>query len=244
MKRFLALILLLSTLLSIFSSPVCAATAVDRESFEGYVASKLGGQPISMQEVPENVIVLEFDSVEEAMAYFELERRMSAEGRTLSLTSAQVEQNYNERSRSIKLSNMNLSDELFVCVQETENYDTETIRSMPLPADKSAVSLNATTYNGTKKASFLVGIFTYINVRANYKYSGKKFTKINSVTSNISGLTIGVDWVQDDYCANITANGKKLSATVYGHFKYYILIKTSFFRVGSNDEEYSVTWTL
>ena len=236
MKKVIAILLVFCVFLGLTPNSVIA---LDGSLSADFIAKQLGGVTISIDDVPENVIVLEFSSAGEALDFMELDRRMYIEGMGLSVSQDEIEQNYNDITNSINLSQLNFTYEELS--QDNDNGSSLLITD---GTDRSYYSSDASysTMNGVKTASFMVSLFTYVNIFANYTRTKTRYTKINSVTSNMSGLSLGVDWVHDTYSANIISNGKKISTTVYGHFNYYLLIESSFFRIATNNESYSVTW--
>ncbi|WP_035798718.1 hypothetical protein [Butyrivibrio sp. NC3005] len=166
------------------------------ENCSDAIATKLGGKSISPEELPDGIIPLEFDSVEEAKKYLTQEEDL------LQINAYNVENNK--------------------CL--SRNKVTK-----------------ASSNTGVKTSSIVTGLGS-INVYAKYSFVKGKFTKVNSVTTSYTGLTIGNEWVQDTYSSSITKGGKKLSVSVYGHYDHYILVNTSLTKISSSKANYNVSW--
>ena len=143
------------------------------------ITEQLGGEAISPEDVPDGVIPMEFDSVEEAREFIERQNE---------LLSSNVSKEYNLASTSGGI-------------------------------------LMDSSRTGVKKQTFIIGLGK-INVEAKFACTRKKFTKVISVKSVLTGLSYGNEWVQDTYSSAITNKGRKLTVKVYGHLDYYILVNS------------------
>lgn len=183
---------------------VCAQEAIlndaSTNAFSDTVAEELGGEAISVDEIPSNVIPIEFETIEEAKEFL---------------------------AEQEELTQQTISNDSFNAVDSVFTLDTTRAR----------------TTSGVKTQVIYTGTCN-INIYANYQCANKKFTKCTGVKSTLTGLTTGIKWTQDNYSASIPTTGKKLYVTVYGHYDYYILIKTTYTHVGSKDEKYGAAWDL
>lgn len=192
------------------------------------VANELGGVSVSEDSIPDNVIPLEFDSVEDAQEYLVVIDEMQSEGKALILSSADILENYDEEKNAVNMSTLDITEDDFVPAEEIESDDND-----------QHANLSAST--AVKTQSICTGV-AFINIYAKYTYGSGKFKSVKSVTSNHTGVTIGSEWYQDTYSSSITSSGKKLNVHVYGHFDYYILIKSSYTKVASSSADYKVSW--
>lgn len=236
-RKIFALILVL---VSLVSSVNAAEPLGDRVPIDDSISVKLGGVEISFDDVPEDVIILEFSSVLDALSYFDLLEQMESEGKILALSDADIADFYNEETRSVNFSEMGISEDDFV-LHKNINQGEDIFE---FPEEEINLGENVSAlYNGVKSKKYTIGLFQYMTIRAEYTRNSTRFTKINSVTSTFSGITIGNSWTQDTCTKNILSNGKKISVTVYGHFDHYILINTSLTRLGTSTKSYSATWS-
>lgn len=105
--------------------------------------------------------------------------------------------------------------------------------------------LAANSNTVTKKARYnLNGLgIQFINIMATCSVKSNTFLSVSSVTSSYTGVTQGSEWTQDTYSSSISPNRKRLDVTVYGHMDYYLVVKSTYTKIGSTNHELPVAWT-
>ena len=81
-----------------------------------------------------------------------------------------------------------------------------------------------------------------LNVHATYTYTKKngKIKSVDSVTSSLSGTTLGCrDWTQEGYTSEINSDAKGFCVYVYGHYDYYAFVKTNLLKIGTVSAGYN-----
>ena len=188
----LCLIMFLVSINSVYADDLKSNGVTNDTSYSKEIATELGGELITFDEIPDGIVPIKFDSVQSAKDYLANEEQ--------------------------------LAEEIYNVTETTgSNFFTD-----------------AST--GVKTQTFYTGVGN-VNVYAKYSYSKGKFTRVNSVTSSFTGVTIGNEWVQDTYSSSISNHGKKLTVTIYGHFDHYILVNTRLTKVGSEKKSYKATWS-
>lgn len=226
-KKLYSLLLIGTISCSIFNTPVSAAETSNQIA-QQEVANELGGNVITFNDIPENVIPIKFDTIEQAKNYIELSDKMLSEGKQLSLSENDINSTYDTKNKVLDFSNFDINENDYKKVDLIENTNLD------IP-----VTLANT---GIKVASIKENIISSINIYASYTYANSKFTSVTGVTSSYTGVTMGNAWTQDTYSSSITSAGKKLNVTVYGHYDHYILVNTTLTKIGSSKADYSASW--
>ena len=130
---------------------------------------------------------------------------------------------------------------VFIDNYGVNNYNFENSNENRLIFTRNASDTDIKSKSIAITTIFSVDIQT-INIFAKYKYAKNNFKEVVDVTSSYTGVTLGSEWNQDSFSSDITKKGKKLSVTVYGHFDFYVLIKTTLTKVGSENRTFSASW--
>ncbi len=77
------------------------------------------------------------------------------------------------------------------------------------------------TYNGIHNSSHYISGLAWMNLTLTYTYQNigymKYFRDVKNLTTNLSGLTIGLSWTQTGYAANIVDDGQIIEYEVHGY---------------------------
>lgn len=228
MKKKIYSLLLIGVLSFNMSSTPVFASGVDTIN-QQEIASELNGTIITTDELPDNVIPIKFDNIEQAKKYIQLSEQMLSEGKSLNLSENQLESAYDSENNIMDFSNLNITE---------KDYQAVSPKLSQINDSSSILSTNT----GVKTYSKSMNLTASFNIYAKYSYANSKFKSVISVTSTYTGLTIGNSWTQDTYSSSITSSGKKLNVTVYGHFDHYIIIDTTLTQISSTKKQYSASW--
>lgn len=176
---------------------------------------------IDQTDLPENVIPLKFDSIEEAKKYIELEE----ENPDYVISSETLYECYDIENNVIDLSGIDVEDEMIPENEQSLNL-SEMISS-------------ANTQLATCKKNFGLG---KLHIDVEYTERSGKFKSIKNINSYITGITIGNSWEQQSTSKSITNNGKKMNVTVKGVVTHYILLDIGLTEICSESKTYSASW--
>lgn len=179
---------------------------------------------IKQSEVPENVIPIKFNDVEEAKKYIELVE----ENPEYEISSETLFECYDIENNVIDLSGVDVEKEMEM-VNENEQ-----------PENSSEVLSSANTYTATSKKQLGAG---YVHIDVEYTVSNQKFKAIKSISSYITGITFGNSWDQKSTSKSISNNGKKMSVTVKGVVTHYFLLDVGLTELWSETKTYTPSWT-
>ncbi len=178
-----------------------------------------------INEVPEDAKVLKFDTYDQAKRFLSVLKDNQGEG-ILDLESIASVNEIN--SGTIDLSNKHISEENFKKYNEFEDFNTS---KTDIFNNSQLRGIQPRRYETTLNSSRILGpckLKYYCNVTVDWSSSkGNYVSKVNNISSGLSGFYMGSAWTQLGYSSNISRDGKTVSANVTGHFDYYILINTS-----------------
>ncbi len=177
---------------------------------------------IDKSEVPENVIPLKFNNIEEAKKYLEFEE----ENQDYTISAETLYECYDVENNVVDLSGIDIENET---VQENEQ-----------PLELLEMSSSANTKIATSSQLIDTGAF---HIDVEYTEKQQKFKSIKNISSYYTGFTFGRSWEQMSTSKSITQNGKKMSVSVNGMTKHYILIDCGMTEIASCRSSYSATWT-
>lgn len=178
---------------------------------------------IKQSELPENVIPIKFNDVEEAKKYIELVE----ENPEYEINSETLYENYDIENNVIDLSGVDVKKEM-----EKENENEQ-------PENSSEVLSSANTYTATWKKQFGFG---KMNIDVEYTHKNGKFTSIKDINSYLSGVTIAHSWEQQSTSKRIYNSGKKMSVTVKGVATHYFVLEIGLTELYSDVRTYNPVW--
>lgn len=178
---------------------------------------------IKQSEVPENVIPIKFNDVEEAKKYIELVE----ENPEYEISSETLFECYDIENNVIDLSGVDVEKEMEM-VNENEQ-----------PENISEVLSSANTSIATWKEQLAV---MKINIDVEYAHNNKKYTSIKNISSYLTGITAGNSWEQKSTSKRISNNGQKMSVTVKGVLTHYLLLDVGQIEACSKTKTYNPTW--
>lgn len=185
------------------------------------VASVEDVKMIDKSEVPENVIPLKFNNIEEAKKYLEFEE----ENQDYTISAETLYECYDVENNVIDLSGIDIENET---VQENEQ-----------PLELLEMSSSANTKIATSSQIIDTGVF---HIDVEYTEKQQKFQSIKNISSYYTGFTFGNSWEQMSTSKSITQNGKKMNVSVNGIMRHYILIDCGMTEISSCRRSFSATW--
>ncbi len=178
---------------------------------------------IEQSELPENVIPIKFNDVEEAKEYIEL----LEENPEYEMSSETLFECYDIENNVIDLSGVDVEKEMEM---GDENKQPENI---------SEVLSSANTHTATSKKKLGAG---YIHIDVEYTVKNQKFKSIKSISSYFTGVTFGNSWEQKSTSQRISSNGKEMSVTVKGVVTHYFLLDVGLTELWSETKTYTPSW--
>lgn len=179
---------------------------------------------IEQSEIPENVIPIKFNDVEEAKKYIELIEENPEYG----MSSETLFECYDIENNVIDLSGVDVEKKMKMVNENDQSENTSEVFS------------SANTYTATSKKQLGAG---YVHIDVEYTVKDQKFKAIKNISSYFTGVTFGNSWDQKSTSKSISNNGKKMSVTVKGVVTHYFLLDIGLTEIWSENKTYKPSWT-
>lgn len=178
---------------------------------------------IEQSDVPENVIPIKFNDVEEAKEYIELLEEKPEYG----ISSETLFECYDIENNVIDLSGVDVEKKMEMMNENNQSENFVEVLS----------SANTRIATWEKQLAVMK-----INIDVEYTHNNKKFKSVKNISSYLTGFTAGNSWEQKSTSKSITNNGSKMSVTVKGVLTHYLLLDVGQIEVCSKTKTYNPTW--